>query len=622
MAEHPLDDQEMVPAVPFSRLVAWNFTKDGVDTYHCKNCHVGNIKKSGANGNLIRHCARSSCYGFQFRNVNDPNHTRELQPIFRAYHQAIRSERERGVRNLNLTFAPTISTRARQVFAWLELVVLCDLPISVVENRTFRKHARPEGMSRKTFRKFVIKFADIVGMVIGDSIGPGCCVADGWTTSGIHYWAMYHSWPTLAPNGDVVNKLALLSLSPLSDEKEYGAGNHADSIKATYEEYGLTFEDLVICMTLDNTNTNPATARLLHVPMIGAYCHRLNLASSAWIKEAFNGKLMQELDVIHAVMIRASTLKVRGALKEHTSYVPELKNKTRWTGYHTMAIKYDKIHEPLDKTGKFRNLKDEDAEDIEVDDDSDLDRKKTKKTKKIKPTLMKDTQLQAFRKDKLPPLKCLRNWFKVIQSEIDLAEARTAFDKARKHSLLKGHSIEFEERLQPNHKLVVAPHFEAGVEKIINEETELLTEDEKEAIEVLLKKNWKHLYPKQKKEEDEEDESIEDDPSSPTKFLKKINSAKKATAGPLQSRYIKDLKWIIPTTVIVERLFSRCRKTYAYNRKRLLPRAFEAIIFLKENREWWDLPLVQEMVSGRWDSRLSKQYNSDDDGDTSEENDF
>ena len=110
-------------------------------------------------------------------------------------------------------------------------------------------------------------------MVIGDSLEPGCCVAGGWTTSRIHYWAMFHSWPTLAPNGDVVNKIALLSLSPLSDEKEYGARNHADSIRATYEDYGSTSDDLVVCMTLDNTNTNPATARLLHTPMIGAYCH-------------------------------------------------------------------------------------------------------------------------------------------------------------------------------------------------------------------------------------------------------------------------------------------------------------------------------------------------------------
>ena len=93
---------------------------------------------------------------------------------------------------------------------------------------------------------------------------------------------------------------------------------------------------------------------------------------------------------------------------------------------------------------------------------------------------------------------------------------------------MKGHSAAFEERLPPPHKLLVAPHFEAGVEKILNEKTELLTEDEKEAIEVLLQKNWKHLYPKEKKDDDEEEESVEDDP-------KKINSTKKATAGTLQS---------------------------------------------------------------------------------------
>ena len=43
MAEQLSNDMEVVSAVPFSRLVAWNFVKDGVDMYLCKKYHVGNI---------------------------------------------------------------------------------------------------------------------------------------------------------------------------------------------------------------------------------------------------------------------------------------------------------------------------------------------------------------------------------------------------------------------------------------------------------------------------------------------------------------------------------------------------------------------------------------------------
>ena len=35
------------------------------------------------------------------------------------------------------------------------------------------------------------------------------------------------------------------------------------------------------------------------------------------------------------------------------------------------------------------------------------------------------------------------------------------------------------------------------------------------------------------------------------------------------------------------------------------PRLFEAIVFLKENVEWWDENLVQEMVAGVWSQKLS-----------------
>ena len=73
-----------------------------------------------------------------------------------------------------------------------------------------------------------------------------------------------------------------------------------------------------------------------------------------------------------------------------------------------------------------------------------------------------------------------------------------------------------------------------------------------------------------------------------------------------------NLEWIQPTTVLVERLFSKCRHVFTYDRQRLLPRLFEAIIFLKSNQQYWNSKLVQEMMSGLWDERLGREYNSDD----------
>jgi hypothetical protein len=40
----------------------------------------------------------------------------------------------------------------------------------------------------------------------------------------------------------------------------------------------------------------------------------------------------------------------------------------------------------------------------------------------------------------------------------------------------------------------------------------------------------------------------------------------------------------------------------------MMPRLFEAIVCLNENKEWWDLQLVQEMVSKLWDNQLDRDY--------------
>ena len=42
-------------------------------------------------------------------------------------------------------------------------------------------------------------------------------------------------------------------------------------------------------------------------------------------------------------------------------------------------------------------------------------------------------------------------------------------------------------------------------------------------------------------------------------------------------------------------------------------RAFEAIVYLKENIDYWDISLIQQMVAGKWDERLKEDYNSESD---------
>eukprot|EP00977_Amphora_coffeiformis_P029702 scaffold42427_cov374-Amphora_coffeaeformis.AAC.1 len=159
-----------------------------------------------------------------------------------------------------------------------------------------------------------------------------------------------------------------------------------------------------------------------------------------------------------------------------------------------MAVKYDKMHTALQDTGLYDNIDsdDDEGEAVEVQEDGDV------KTVKIHPVLLSGSSLNTFKDDMLPAMEKLRTFFKVIQKDdLDLSGARECFYMARNHPKLKGHSKDFEDRLLPTHKLVVAPLFELGVCKIIEGNNEDLTQDEKTACEPLLKSNWKSLYKKQ-----------------------------------------------------------------------------------------------------------------------------
>ena len=604
--EEPTEDAVLAPQVSFAELVAWNFVRTTVkgpdERYKCLNCGTIDIKKSGSNGNLIKHCSNNSCFGFKYVGAMDPRSLIQLQPMYKAYW----ASRKKDVK-MNDDFFRRISPKARQMEAWIELVTKCNMATNMCEDPVMRKHVKEKGVSRKTLRKYLIKLADIVGLVISDQIGPGNCIADGWSCAGIHYFAIYHQWPALGADGLTIEvKRALLSCAPFISEVSLDARNQADSIISTYTMYGSP-QNLIVCLTLDNTNTNPATARILKKPMIGAYCHRLNLASRHWLSDAFSGRLMERLQVINAIMLRASTLKGRGKLKEFTTYVPSIQNKTRWTGYQDMALKYEKIHTALEETGMYDHDDDDDeGETVEVQENGSV------KTVKIQPVLLSGALMADFKDNMLPAMEKLRLFFKVIQSELDLAGARECFHSARNHPALKGHSPEYEQRLLPTHKLVVSPHFESGVTKIIEGNNDDMTQEEKTACDILLRSNWKSLYKKAPPEERSgSDEDDQHGQYSPSKFFKDARKRRKPAGSVVVNRYLSNLSWISPTTVIVERLFSKNRHVLTFGRRRMLPRVFEAIVFLKENQHLWDASLIQDMMAGLWDSRLKDEYDEE-----------
>ena len=106
---------------------------------------------------------------------------------------------------------------------------------------------------------------------------------------------------------------------------------------------------------------NKLTVQQLDKPMIGAYCHQLNLAASHWTKGAFGGKHKLVVDKIHAVMLQASTIKIWAKIREETVYQPCIQNKTCWQGNNMMAIQYSRMHNAFQQVEVFDHIQPGDA---------------------------------------------------------------------------------------------------------------------------------------------------------------------------------------------------------------------------------------------------------------------
>ena len=62
------------------------------------------------------------------------------------------------------------------------------------------------------------------------------------------------------------------------------------------------------------------------------------------------------------------------------------------------------------------------------------------------------------------------------------------------------------------------------------------------------------------------------------------------------SKYI-NTRFLLPTSCVVERLFSQAKRVFSPHRRRLNVKTLEALLFLNQNRMLWNLPLVAAVVN-------------------------
>jgi hypothetical protein len=127
-------------------------------------------------------------------------------------------------------------------------------------------------------------------------------------------------------------------------------------------------------------------------------------------------------------------------------------------------------------------------------------------------------------------------------------------------------------------------NFESAIVKIQNNTEHLLTVEESEAMAPFL------IALDGNDEVDVAlDDEAEDDHDDVHSMLKRARKDIPAAVG--STKYI-NLSFIQPTSNCVERLFSRTRKVWREDRKKMTPSHMEMLMFLTINRDLWDEMLV------------------------------
>ena len=72
------------------------------------------------------------------------------------------------------------------------------------------------------------------------------------------------------------------------------------------------------------------------------------------------------------------------------------------------------------------------------------------------------------------------------------------------------------------------------------------------------------------------------------------------------SEYI-NTRFLLPTSCVVERLFSLAKRVFSPHRRRLSTKTLEALLFLNQNRQLWNLSTVAPVVNGRSEDAESNE---------------
>jgi hypothetical protein len=488
------------------------------------------------------------------------------------------------------------NSEAKNIFMWIRYIVFKYHPISCTNDPITLDLVKMQAVDPRTVKKWIMRLSMALSCLIKHRIGPGFMMGDGWANAGIHYFALLHRWPWHNSKDNKVHDMeALIAFAPFLDETSQTAKAQADYIKGLYEvTYGLNVKEDIRTATFDNTNVNPASVTLLsaNIKFIGAYCHRMNLACRSEMK--LSDDMSRICDRAHAQMklVGRSANNLGKCREVDMNFGVAKRNDTRWVSEYAMMRACLKAQPYLRKTDIF-----EEDEEIIVAKDKKGEVLRRSTAELFNPRETKKAE------ELLTKLKRMAMYMKEIQAEDgNLLTCNNIFTRAREDDVIDGSEQEWKARLSDDHKLCKEKFFERACIKIIAGPRfeRMLTVEEREAAQCLLKSSFTQAYPNYVNEKElDMQQLLRQNPNE----LQQVQRNKDI---PLSESDYVNVSQVYPITAGMERVFSKAKMMIPAHRKRMQPILLEALMMLLVNKKWWDLQFFTEVYQQVWDKDMAE----------------
>lgn len=481
--------------------------------------------------------------------TNLKNHLRSCIGDFEStYSNLLQSCKEKG----RLDSYGFINSREKEVFQLLRWIVMRNMPLAELDNELSRDLFNTKPISSTTMRKYILALTPHVEKEIADHLPDTFALEfDGWTSGTVHYVALIASY---SKNG--VHEETLLALAPLVNEESLGAEQHIEFMESTLALYNKSLTN-VVAFIGDNCSTNRKISNDCDIPLIGCASHRFNLAVNKWLDTecGFQGVL----DDIHKLMIELRKLKNAAKLRSLTDLCAVKNNETRWSSKYDMAKRYLRIESKV--------------KEIEAVEELVLTPSKRRLLDELMGHLKKFQSIT----------KCLQ------RKGVSAKEVRLVFD-----AIIDDYP-EMDEYLDSNANIVNNPDFENGLFKIMSKEIASMSSAEKRATSRLKNPESPNIH---------STSDTQEEGGYYEQLLKR-----RRLSSETSDQYL-DCSFCVATSNTVERLFSACKHVLTDERKCMSPIMFKALIFLKINKEFWDLTMLAKAMKNQEPAGSERDLNS------------